>query len=531
MALEATANIDLASLLTGGNYPSQGGELLINDAVGDQSTQRAFYYDRLDFIASDWSRIGLPSTQQWVRVDPLFLDNTGTLFTAVDEPGSIGGQGNESVAVGEWDRVNNVQRVYAYRASNPSPNDFNEVNPLALNSVIQLDAFANVGPDGTKGAGPTAGNPGHLSAVDGYWLFFETWGFALCVCCDVVDSGGTNRSRVMGLLDLSTGAATIVDSPVAYGTQSHKFAEAQLFGQDVEFQFGQFVPDDISTPSAPRGRLVLSAAGGSNPGDSSLQRSWVKIVDWNPLAVEGTPSRVHLRERLLSAIDLDKGNPGALNGVHSSVNEIYRWMFHPRTNRLFLFSSDGVSDPLVAGEQKAMFISSAPVVSEVTEPSAQSDIVTGRITSFSTTALGTLEEKIGGVSLQATLQRESTVDEVLPVTPSAGETVALQQTVSPTDPNLSPITVKKDGVPLTEGVHYNLDRPNSEIDFIGPEPVGGSTYTATYRHFGDPAGPPHGTLLNQFAETDETGQGIFRVDYDEEDPVDDRWDRLDVVQV
>ena len=46
-----------------------------------------------------------------------------------------------------------------------------------------------------------------------------------------------------------------------------------------------------------------------------------------------------------------------------------------------------------------------------------------------------------------------------------------------------------------------------------------------------PQSPPHGEIQNQNATTDETGEAIFRVKIAEEDPVDDKWDRIDVTAV
>ena len=535
MALSVTQNIDLATLLTGGNYFADGGNLedAVNDGAG-RNVRKTVYYDRLDVLISEWN-VNAPggADDGIVRIDPLFLDNSGSLFGSFDEPGVIGGDSVDSYGVGEWDRVNNVQKMYVYRAA--SGGGFHEVNPLALNLEIAADVWPNVGASGTRGSGPGLGVEGHVrmpvNDSTGQVLLFETWGFAIFACCAVTDSGLSERQGVMAQVNLSTGFGTILESPVSYGTQTHAFGESQLFGQDVTFQFIQFVPDDISTPDAPRGQIYLTGGFGSNPADSGLQRLWLKIIDFNPLNVAGSPTRIHLRERLLTAVDLDKNNPGALDGVHPSTNQRYRAFHHPRTGRNMIFSGDGVSDPLVSGEQKVMFLSAGPAVSQILEPSARERIASGKEIEFGVEALGSLQEPIAGVSMTGTLTRQSTIDEVLAVTPSAGETVATAFTMNPQDADANPVVVKKNGTPLTEGVDYTVDYANSEIDFIGPEPDTASpAYTIDYRHWGDPATPPHGTLQNSEAASDENGEAIFRVSYPEEDPVEDRWDELDVQQ-
>lgn len=535
MALTVTQNIDLASYLTGGNFFADGGdwENSINDGAG-RNVRKAVYYDRLDVIISEWNvnPVG-GSSDGFIRVDPLFLNNSDSLYGSYDEPGTIGGDSVDSIAVGEWDRANNTQKVYVYRAASNS--GFHEVNPLQLNAEIEADVWPNIGSQGGRGSAPTSGQEGFVrmpvNDSTGQVLIFETWGYAIFACAAVTDSGLVEHQGVMAQVDLNTGFGTILDSPVTYGPISNPYTEAQLFGQDVSFQFIQFVPDDLSTPLAPRGQVYLTGGYGSNPTDSGLQRLWLKVIDWNPLAVAGSPTRIHLRERLLTAVDLDKNNPGATDGVHPSPNQRYRTIHHPRTNRTFLISGDGVSDPLVSGEHKVMFLSAGPAVSQILSPSPRERIASGKVVEFGVEALGSLQEPIAGVSMTATLTRQSTLGEVLAVTPSAGESVATAFTMNPEDADANPVVVYKNGTPLTEGVDYTVDFANSEIDFIGPEPDTASpAYTIDYRHWGDPATPPHGTLLNSEAASDENGEAVFRVSYPEEDPVEDRWDELDVQQ-
>lgn len=529
MGLDVFANLDPATLFTGGNYDPQGGSLFV---PGSQPG-KWIYYDRLDVFMGEWN----PGTGafDFCRWDPLLLTNTGGLFDDVPRPSDIGGTAARSVAVGEWDRGANVQKVYQASNSVITNAPHNEINPLALDQVVATAPFPNVG---------HLNSIGKISTDIGYYdqtnlndnkrfIFFETWGYAFATG-RVRHTDNVQYAEVAMLIDLATGGATILtDLPVAYGTQTHQFAEPQLFAQNVYLGEAQFVPDDASTPAAPRGRLLLYSVCSDKPGDATRTRCWVKIVDWNPLAVAATPSRVHLRERLVSAVEFLKTTPGSLNGIHEGGTPIRKHlMYHPLSNRFYFYSSiaGGPSGgQLDAGESKFLFVTASPAVTALSDPSPTETPATGKTVSFLTEAYGSLAEKIGGVNVAFQLRRISTVDEVLTIVPATpGQTVALANgPIIPDDPNLSPVVVKKDGTPLTETVHYNLDRPNGEIDFIGPEPTDGPVYTCTYRHFDTPASPAHGTLLNASAVTDLGGAAVARVKYAEESSVPDRWDRID----
>jgi hypothetical protein len=524
MGLAVTAEFDPVTLFTTGNYPSHGGMLTTDD---DKAA--LWYYDRLDFFSSDWSWGGSPAdvANEYVRWDPLLQSNSGSLFDSCSEP--VDGL----VAVGEWDRVGNAQKVYTFDTGVGT--GFDEVSVLSPNNINEADVWPTVGGLQHRGS-LISTDPGFYDlATEGGWVIFETWGFAFNPLVRLRHTDAVQYADVPVLVNLATGAATLLEGLfTAYGTQIHQFAEPALLGQNVNFAHVQFIPDDISTPAQPRGRVFMSSSGANSPSDSTMHRYWVKMIDWNPFDVDGTPSRTHLRTRLLSAADFLKSAGGTFGGVFESGSTLARYLFyHPRTNRIIHYTHNGFST-LGAGESKFLFVSASPTVSVLTDPSPTEETASGKTNDFIATALGSLGEEIGGVDVAFELRRVSTIGEVLATTPSAGETVVVDNgPISPVDPNLSPVVVYENGTPLTLTTHYTVNRGAGSITFVAPKPLGGGEiYTADYRHFDTPTSPPTGaTLLNSSAVSDITGAAVARVRHDEEDPVADRWYRIDATQI
>lgn len=515
---------ETATYFTTGNFPSVGG-WLDSKATGLRSP--VIYYDRLDFVLWDWTVSTSLPAESWCRFDPLYLDNSGTLFTAVNEPGTISGYVCNELALGYWDRIANEQKVYAWAGGSPSK-PFHEVSPLAINNVLQLDAYPKVGTLSSVN-GLSGGEAYYYSFAAGNWLFFEEYGKAYQCQAFVYDETLTQMQKVMAEVDLVTGNATIVPIPVFYGTSpSNPYTESLLRGQTCNFTQMQFVQDDDSTASRPKGQMYFWSEATTNPDDSGKLRGWLKICDWNPTDYDGIPVRVHCRERLLTAVNLTKSTPGSVGGVHeSSSPTTYNWVYHPRSNQLFTASGTVSGAQLDPNEQKLIYASPNPVFDRITEPFALSKIASGKTVAWGVLALGDLEEPVTGQDVEWTLENESTVGEVLATTPTPGETVTLANTVNPTDAAVSPITVYEDGVALTETTHYTLNRGSSQITFVAPKPLaGGEVYTADYRHWDDPQSSPHGTLQSTTSSSDSDGLALTRIRYAEEDPALDRWDRL-----
>jgi len=527
MGMTALRQFDPRTLFTSGNYPANGFWLQPwGNSAG--SIKAGFYYDRLDVMFAIGQRAG--GYRQYIRFDPLLLSNTGSLFDDVPLPPQMGGANAENMALGEWDKALNVQKLYHFKNAPVAADGVDEINPVALASTLAVDPYPLVGVHTSRVPGILTTTPGYYTvpAPGGTrWQFFESWGFALCSRATLRHTDGVSYVGVPVLVDLATGLASLVNTPVSYGTVTHKFAGPELFAQQVDFNNLQFVADDASIPTQPVGQVIFFAPPGDNPGDATLDRLWIKVIDWNPLGVDSTPLRVHLRTRFISAFDLLESTPAALNGIFSTQQLQGGTFYHPRQNKVLFY--DGTADGLTLDPAESKFIefSFTPAFSYLTEPFAYEEIASGKTVQFGAEARGSLGEIISGKNVSFQLRRVSTVKETLATTGTPGETVTLANAVSPTDPVVSPISVYENGILLAETTHYTLNRAASQITFVAPKPLAGAVYQATYRHFGTPATPPHGELLSAAAQTGVEGVALTRVRYDEEASIPDRWDRLD----
>jgi len=319
VALGFIREVDADGYFNAGNFavPSTDG-IYIDSGDGQATRRTTIYYDRLDYIAG---RIqdppGSGSSFFWARFDPLLIDNTSTLFDQdVATPNGPDGV-TSALAVGEWDVVGGVQKLYALTGTS-SVGRVVEITPTSFGNVETANPFNNAGINGT-GSGLPSSTIGHYSSGLGSGVLFETAGYLLSVNCTVRHTDDVPYSNVMAQVDLTTGLATIVETPVFYTVTGNQFAAPSLFGTPtVSFNSIQFVPDEASTPGVPVGQLFLVAFPEVNPQIGGLNvRTFYKFVEWNPDGVESTPSRVHLRERLLSASEFVLGGKSSPTGQHT----------------------------------------------------------------------------------------------------------------------------------------------------------------------------------------------------------------------
>lgn len=513
MSIAVNQSRDLVTYLTTGNF-SAGRALNI---TGEPTPRMGWrYYDRLDVI---YTRMDAPGGGAGI-LDPLFLDNTNPIFGQFS--GTFG-----SMVIGQLDRIANTQRAYEFTVGGNL--SLNEVNPIVLAQTIDSDPWPNYGVYSSRVLAP--GVPGYYVLTEGTVLFFGddgqpgSYGKALQTWCSCTHTDSVTYAEVAALVDLETGVAEILPIPVSYGALTHQFAEPTLFGDVVDFRNCQFVGDDDSTHAAPKGFLVFTSlavnAGGSN------RFCYVKLVEFNPLDAPGTPNRIHLRERLLTRYNVEEGQFGVeLDGVFAFLNEapIYhspsRQILHPT-------SASSVSLPYQADEIGVLNVPITPVLDLLTPPSPRTTVETNSIVIFSSDARGDLNEPISGARVDWTLERVSTVAEVLATTPTPGETVVVDQ--FPMDELPREVVVYEDGTPLVETTNYTVNRTTGQITFVAPKPLaGGEVYTADYYHEADPASPPHGRLLNQTGTSDENGELTARIEYEDDAAVVDQRDRIQV---
>lgn len=486
-----------------------------------------FWYPRLDRFYS--VALGDPGQNDFLWWDPLVIDASGPASGYIDN-GTINRK--TIFALGYWDKVNNTQRIYG--AVNSGNNDLAEVN--AAGSSFDLTELAGGWPFHPAAAGLEAstgigsGTVGSRFFGQGEMVIFEEWGFGLLTNISVKHTDLANYDNVLAIVDLSTGLSTIsTDFPVSYTSDTpHQFENPSIFGNSFVLDHIQFLPDEDSTPTAPKGQLYFSTIDTQNDlASGNNVFVYVRFNDFNPTGkspAPGTPNRVHGRETLLSRFTVVQNTEPESGGIGDTTTHQAVTHFHVPTQRLMTFYKKPGAD----ADYVLVTHSLAPVLDQVTEPTArQSPVEVGRTHIFEISATGDLGEPIPNLSFDWTLRRASTFEEALDTsTQPATNTVANP----PIDPS-GQLDVRFLGTLLTEGVDYTVNRTTGVITWAGTHsPPATAGYTVTYAHSATPVSPPHGKLLNSNSRTDLTGRAIARVQIPDDSDLEGQIDFIDRTQ-
>lgn len=510
---------------------------------------RILYYDRLDLV---YNRALQDAFQSVVGFDPLYIDNSSAAASL-----SLNASGFDVWSVGQWDKVNNEQKIYTTLLDGSLNNPWEE-RSFTNFQVVDSDVWPNVGYTSSR-SGSTTGDPGHYrqrAAGGGEFVFFEGYqgGVAYAAGTDVWDSGGTQHEYVMAVISLSTGLATqdaaftlrYTNSP-SEATHSGPFA-----GDQFDLWRMQFVPDGDNLLDAPKGLMVISSRGVTT-GTPDEVLIYVAFYDFNPEnRVGGAPSRVHGRLRLLTRLsafeDTAFSTPGGIgvNVVGTDLPIVY----HPPTQSIRLYTGGdlgGSTETSVQANRIGMNIySSVPALNIVTKPTALAQPRTNARVDFSSTLLGDLGEPIGGQDVTFTLARVSTVDEDLGTSDgSLGATagdfsltnVPLDDIQDVRSVTAGPTGTETSYTPIPTGTassgnEVEVNLTNGDLQFfvggVATDLPNGDQVLATYNHFGVGASPSHGSLLTPSTRSDENGQVTAQVRYADDDDLEDEWDRLTV---
>ncbi len=480
-----------------------------------QGHQVGFYFHLLDRFY--WRCTGLSSAANYCYFDPLLLnpDNPSSrAFTLADLWDELG--------AGEWSPLAGTQAMYGTVG-----NAVRLVDPLTL-ETIDPDVWPNVGWESTRNgkSNTTDGWYGQsLSSENSHWTFFESLGYGIRYNCRVRFQGST-LSNVAARVDLATGDAVPEEEfRTSHASSPNAFQGGPILGETFNLRYGQFLPDDDTSPTRPKGVFLLFPERPSPNGPY-----WLKQIEWNPTnapAAAGSRSRVHKRERLVTRVENIGGAafPAGIGISFQSAAIPYTFL-HPPSRSLRWFEFNNVSGTNQPNDFVVVTLTTEPPVAAWTAPTATREVLTGRVAEFSTIAYGSLGERIAGAEAAFTLERVSTIEELLDTSGGAGSSSAVAQ-VMDDDPDFQP-EVLEDGTALTAGVDYTIDYGNNEVDFIAPKPLGGSVYVVSYRHRTDPASPAHGTLLTPFSRTDGDGAAVTRVLYAQDLDLVRQLDRLQV---
>lgn len=457
---------------------------------------------------------------QWglFRIDPELIDTTSSRVGFINT-------GLNGYFLGDYEPLTGNQRLFGKIPGSGTGINFTEVvtdDPLQVIGSV----FPNTWVDFPNPAG------GITSNLDiGYWevqtaqdadvLFFPGINRMLVLWAFNVRFSDNNlHSGVMAWVDLTTGAATILDSPINYRTagQTDQFNRGALFGEteNVTFKSGQFIPDDDSLNSAPKGRLMLTAGRVPSGGGGGAKRSYVKFIEFNPTGAGGSPQREHLREIIITRVETDwSGVPSSLlpdpanNTVLGQYNSGQFLYFDTRRNRVMMATSQTQGWTTDPRANALCEWDLTPDITNMTPPTPLGPPSTGRVVLFQTDLRGSLNERVGGEVVNWSLERTSTEGEQIDVSGSSpGDLIAVAN--QPVDLLIDyNRRVLKNGTPLTEGVEYTWT--TTGVQFIGPEPDAGAIYLVDYPHPATPVPNPHGVLLNSTSISLEDGRAQARV--------------------
>jgi hypothetical protein len=489
------------------------------------------YLDRYGYFQAVWNHTG--SSWATVRFDPEMIDSSSGLVGHFDTT-------LIPFFMGDFEPITGTQRVYSHDSSTV----FNERSYSDPTAVINPAPWSMIAWNQPSAAS------GITNTDDGWWelhtsfnsdnaVFFPEWGAGGHM---ILNRGqcrvdGFTQPEVMVLVNLSTGAGTILDIPAKFAASPTDFQAGPLFGEaDTVNIYIQFVPDADSRHNAPKGRIFCSLRG-LEPVTNEF-RFYVQFYDWNPTGASGSPARVHQRLGVSTRCLIDApatnttvlgSTPGRVRvgDVNPTVQE--HMLFDSARGRIIMFSSTldaGGSGgiPRTGCHNIIEFFQSADLAF-LRPPQSLAPPSSGRVVIFDTDTRGDLGEVIGGHVINWSIEATSTEGEVIDV---SGSTPGDPFTLTNGPINLTidyPKTVYKDGSPLTEGVHFDWN--TTQVDFIAPEPVDpGFVYTVDYAHTDDPVTPAHGTLLNATSITDAEGLGQSRVRYADDDTLEFARDKV-----
>lgn len=494
----------------------------------------ALYYDRFDEVLG-YADSGDPKTV--VAWDPLVIDNS----PAKARGANTLEQFRERTAVGYWNLETGVQNLYTAEDGTTVP--ILRRNPITF-EVDNPDVYPALGAGEHRGSiGPTETGwyedaSGTLDER-GQWVFFEDAGYALRTRSRVViDNTGTTNGNVLARIDLATGFATPEFAvPVRYANSPAPFQEPAFAGDIFHLLYPQFVPDPDSSPTVPKGVLVLTSA--NRPGGlTGQQHTYVAIHEWNPEGVVGgNPNRVHGRRRLLTRLSYlyrtPYTTPGGVGSGYPPFGIGTNVIFHPPTRTFRMYTRDDSksgSRTAIPDDMLNMLVwSVSPDLFALTPPSELRRVKTNARTNFAVEARGDLDEPVGGVDVTFTLERASTPDEAVGTGDGASGAVAGDFSLANAPLRLiedvRSIEVGSPAVAYTPrdaavgntgvGNEVEVNLTNGDLQFfvagVATDIPNGDDIVASYFHELAPASPSHGTLLTGSSRTDETGRAFAEV--------------------
>jgi len=483
---------------------------------GYQTGRSIAYYARLDRMYTSASNQS-GSEQPWGFCDPMFNNGAKPITDFSQEVTSAQG-GLGAFVVGEWNRSLDTQKIYSLTGIGATGRlEERHHQSFEINDDDPFPLFRNT----CQEVGNTV--DGYYVAYSLDYLVFETEQKIIMPQAFVRYDGAT-RQYVACEVDLTTGLGTPIDwMPGRAGPSPNEWNEPPIFGDLVNWRRIQFVEDDDSTHLTPKGYFFVSEQEGHSPTIAD-DYAYVRKIEWNPAEISGSPRRVHKRITLTSRVEFDE----TIIGWPFSQSSL---VVHPLSQRIYWVIND-FNTPDIPGTSLAYIFGTVPSLTDITAAAPESTPRTAGTTAFNVEALGSLGEKIPGVSVEFSLEGASTLLEHLDTSAGVdGAAVAVVYIPIDDDTGLEVWEIPAgESLTLLDPSNYTVNYTTGVITGVDPHWKATSVYYATYNHKTNTdtptAAPAHGTLLTPIVTTDSYGKARTRIRYPDNDDLVLRYDNL-----
>lgn len=484
-----------------------------------------------------YQNTGITPSPGWLEIDINTLSyNNTAIFQNYDPEGSQVASGND----GWYDMSNAVSLTPRYLG-----NGIDQRNLIIFDGITDSTGYSEITDGGTnihaEGLSLQRVDDCRLSGteINAAWIWVD------------VDTG-----NAVGYLDVPYDTAGTDGSGAGDAGQQ---SEPNLDGKSFNWSRVQFVPDEDSLDAQPKGELHFfsGVAGTGAYGDYAFEvngnftdvaataftgyRQFVSVVEFNPFGLTTGTLRTHNRRTFLGAIDVpaDPTLPGGPTVTLTGGNldrpntSIY---YHQPSRSYFLWN--GWTDNNVAGspievmpgdDSWALLRWSRGFVVDSILTTPISVVATNKTVRHEAIVYAEFSQKAPGVALTATLSRVSTYSEQFtPATTTAVYTVEADEI----DDNETLEVWEGDvgtGTLLTETTNYTVNYGTGTI--TGVNFTASTVHSLVYQHRNVPLTPPHGTLLNGSATTDENGIALFDVKYADDATLENMIDELVITDV
>ncbi len=557
MALKFLDELDLEPYFTalgaahGVDSPTWGfdpGNVVNNDPSTNRNRRFIYYGAQDKILMGAMSRVDKRTTGRRTSnvphlVDPLFLSTSLAQMTGLETvtgfPISPFG-----MVPGQLNPANGVQKLYMSNSSHVLfEMNLNDLTASVATTVVLDFDFSALG-SGNKGystarergglvfEGLTDGivgdaNPTPASGFDGTFAIGTNVypeGLMLCKHAASHVYGANDFNDAWGWVDLATGnlaGGTTGIKAQTLGNPTKAWQETSVGGDNFDWNHMQYIPDDDASFAQPKGRLMVWSFGARTISVADTDKIYVRFYEFNPTgkaASVGNPERTD--EKILFTSSLSIEEAPIIAGGETFDSDTFDILFHPPTQRIILLQGKSATAQTIpeAGFCVVKFYSLNAAIDFVSNPNRFTPPRTADTGFHSALIRGDQNEPIAGALASWTLERISTIGEVLDAATFPGGSTVAQAVIDPDLPGSTEgsLVVYANGTPLVVTTDYTVVLSTGVITWVTDQ-SGVALVTCDYEHRSAPTTPAHGSLLNSTATSDADGKVVTRVKYADND--------------